>query len=52
MPYVEGAGSGFILNESSHAFIQVIFIHELTSDMRGWQTQLRHFSRAYRLHRL
>ena len=47
MPYVEGAGVGLYFEERGYGY-PVIFIHEFASDMRGWQTQLRYFSRAYR----
>ena len=47
MPYVEGAGVGLYFEERGYGY-PVIFIHEFASDMRGWQTQLRYFSGAYR----
>jgi pimeloyl-ACP methyl ester carboxylesterase len=47
MPYVEGAGVRLYFEECGFGY-PVIFIHEFASDMRGWQTQLRYFSRAYR----
>jgi pimeloyl-ACP methyl ester carboxylesterase len=45
MPYVEAAGSNF---EESGDGYPIILIHEFASDIRGWEAQLRHFSRDYR----
>jgi pimeloyl-ACP methyl ester carboxylesterase len=47
MPYVEAAGAKLYVEESGYGY-PIIFIHELASDIRGWETQLRHFSRGYR----
>ena len=47
MPYVEAAGAKLYFEESGHGY-PIIFIHELASDMRGWEAQLRHFTRGYR----
>ena len=45
MPYVEAAGANF---EESGDGYPIILIHEFASDIRGWEAQLRHFSRDYR----
>ena len=47
MPYVEATGAKLYFEESGHGY-PIIFIHEFASDIRGWEAQLRHFSRAYR----
>ena len=47
MPYVEAAGAKLYFEESGHGY-PIIFIHEFASDIRGWESQLRHFSRGYR----
>jgi pimeloyl-ACP methyl ester carboxylesterase len=47
MPYVDAAGAKLYFEESGYGY-PIIFIHEFGSDIRGWQTQLRYFSRAYR----
>ena len=47
MPYVEGAGVKLYFEECGYGY-PVLFIHEFASDIRGWQTQLRYFSGAYR----
>ena len=47
MPYVEAAGARLYFEESGDGY-PIIFIHELASDMRGWEAQLRHFTRGYR----
>ena len=47
MPFVEATGAKLYFQESGYGY-PIIFIHELASDMRGWETQLRHFSRDYR----
>ena len=47
MPYVEAAGAKLYFEESGHGY-PIIFIHEFASDIRGWETQLRYFSRSYR----
>jgi pimeloyl-ACP methyl ester carboxylesterase len=45
MPYVEAAEANF---EESGDGYPIILIHEFASDIRGWEAQLRHFSRDYR----
>src|ERR1700704_1025516 len=47
MPYVEATGAKLYFEESGYGY-PIIFIHEFASDIRGWETQLRHFSRDYR----
>jgi pimeloyl-ACP methyl ester carboxylesterase len=47
MPYVEANGARLYFEESGCG-CPIIFIHEFASDMRGWETQLRHFSRDHR----
>jgi pimeloyl-ACP methyl ester carboxylesterase len=47
MPYVEATGARLYFEESGCGY-PIIFIHEFASDIRGWETQLRHFSRDYR----
>ncbi len=47
MPYVEATGAKLHFEESGDGY-PIIFIHELASDLRGWQSQLRHFSHGYR----
>src|SRR5882724_10914088 len=47
MPYVDAYGAKLYFEESGHGY-PIIFIHEFASDIRGWESQLRHFSRGYR----
>ncbi len=47
MPYVDASGARLYFEESGHGY-PIIFIHEFASDIRGWDFQLRHFSRDYR----
>jgi pimeloyl-ACP methyl ester carboxylesterase len=47
MPYVEATGAKLYFEESGDGY-PIIFIHEFASDIRGWEAQLRHFSRDYR----
>jgi pimeloyl-ACP methyl ester carboxylesterase len=47
MPYVEATGTKRYFEESGYGH-PVIFIHEFASDMRGWEAQVRYFSRGYR----
>src|SRR5580693_9394082 len=47
MPYVEANGAKLYFEESGQGY-PIIFIHEFASDIRGWEPQLRHFSRGYR----
>lgn len=47
MRYVDATGAKLYLEESGYGY-PIIFIHEFASDIRGWETQLRYFSRGYR----
>ncbi len=47
MPFVETTGAKLYFEESGYGY-PIIFIHEFGSDIRGWETQLRYFSRSYR----
>jgi hypothetical protein len=47
MPYVEATGAKLYFEKSGDGY-PIIFIHEFASDIRGWEAQLRHFSRDYR----
>jgi pimeloyl-ACP methyl ester carboxylesterase len=47
MPYVEATGAKLYFEEYGQGY-PIIFIHEFASDIRGWENQLRHFSRGYR----
>jgi pimeloyl-ACP methyl ester carboxylesterase len=47
MPYVEATGAKLYFEESGYGH-PIIFIHEFASDLRGWESQVRYFSRGYR----
>ena len=47
MPYIEATGARLYFEECGYGY-PIIFAHEFASDMRGWESQLRHFSRGYR----
>ena len=47
MPYVEALGAKLHVEECGQGY-PIIFIHEFASDMRGWESQIRHLSRRYR----
>ena len=47
MPYVEADGTKLYFEESGRGY-PIVFIHEFASDVRGWEAQVRHLSRAYR----
>jgi len=47
MPYVEATGAKLYFEEGGEGY-PIIFIHEFASDIRGWDAQMRYFSRAYR----
>ena len=47
MPYVEATGAKLYFEESGHGY-PIILVHEFASDIRGWEAQVRYFSRAYR----
>jgi pimeloyl-ACP methyl ester carboxylesterase len=45
--YIESGGIKLYLEEYGRGY-PIIFIHEFESDLRGWESQVRCFSRAYR----
>jgi len=45
MPYAEATGARLYFEESGEGH-PIIFIHEFASDLRGWEAQLRYFSRG------
>ena len=47
MPYVEAQGAKLYVEERGQGY-PIIFVHEFASDIRGWEAQLRYFSRWYR----
>ncbi|MBO4225300.1 alpha/beta fold hydrolase [Bradyrhizobium neotropicale] len=47
MPYVESSGIKLYFEEYGRGD-PIIFVHEFESDLRSWEAQFRHFSRAYR----
>src|SRR6516165_4294090 len=47
MPYIEAAGANMYVEEHGDGY-PIIFAHELGSDLRQWEDQVRYFSRAYR----
>jgi len=47
MPYIEAAGARLYVEEHGDGY-PIIFLHELGSDLRQWEDQVRYFSRAYR----
>jgi len=47
MPYVDAAGVKLYVEETGHGY-PIIFVHELGSDLRIWDAQVRHFSRGFR----
>ena len=47
MPYIEATRAKLYFEESGEGY-PIIFIHEFASDIRGWEPQLRHFSRSHR----
>lgn len=47
MPYVEATGAKLYFEESGDGH-PIIFIHELASDLRGWEVQTRYFAHGYR----
>jgi pimeloyl-ACP methyl ester carboxylesterase len=46
-PYVEATGAKLYFEECGDGY-PIIFIHEFASDLRGWEAQVRYFSRSYR----
>jgi pimeloyl-ACP methyl ester carboxylesterase len=47
MPYVDAPGAKLYFEENGQGY-PIIFVHELGSDIREWETQVRYFARAYR----
>src|SRR3569833_4565702 len=47
MPYVDAAGVKLYVEETKQRK-PIIFVHELGSDLRIWDAQVRHFSRGFR----
>jgi pimeloyl-ACP methyl ester carboxylesterase len=47
MPYVDAAGAKLYFEEHGQGYA-LIFVHEFASDTRGWEGQVRCFSRDYR----
>lgn len=47
MPYIEADGARLHLEEHGAGY-PIVFVHELGSDLRQWEDQVRYFSRAYR----
>ena len=47
MPYIEAAGARLHVEETGNGY-PIVFVHELGSDLRQWEDQVRYFSRAYR----
>src|SRR5712671_4702795 len=47
MPYVDATGAKLYFEESGYGY-PIIFIHEFSSDIRGWEAQIRSFPRGYR----
>jgi pimeloyl-ACP methyl ester carboxylesterase len=47
MPMIDAQGARLHVEETGEGH-PVIFVHELGSDAREWEQQVRHFSRAYR----
>jgi pimeloyl-ACP methyl ester carboxylesterase len=47
MPHVNASGTKPYFEETGSGY-PIVFVHEFGSDYREWETQVRHFSRAYR----
>jgi pimeloyl-ACP methyl ester carboxylesterase len=47
MPYVDASSAKLYYEETGSGY-PIVFVHEFGSDCREWETQVRHFSRAYR----
>lgn len=47
MPYIDATGVKLYFEETGEGH-PIIFLHELGSDSREWETQVRYFSRAFR----
>jgi pimeloyl-ACP methyl ester carboxylesterase len=47
MPHIHASGTKLYYEETGSGY-PIVFVHEFGSDCREWETQVRHFSRAYR----
>jgi len=47
MPFAESRGVQLYYEEAGTGF-PIVFVHEFAHDLRGWEPQLRYFSRRYR----
>ena len=47
MPYVDAFGARLYVEERGSGY-PIIFVHEFASDLRGWDSQVRHFAGGYR----
>jgi pimeloyl-ACP methyl ester carboxylesterase len=47
MPYIDAAGVKLHFEQTGDGY-PIIFVHEFGADLREWEAQVRHFSRAYR----
>lgn len=47
MPHVESNGARLYVQQTGEGY-PIVFAHELGADHREWETQVRHFSRAFR----
>jgi pimeloyl-ACP methyl ester carboxylesterase len=47
MPFADSNGVRLYYEEAGRG-TPIIFVHEFAHDMRGWEPQIRHFSRRYR----
>jgi len=47
MPHVESNGARLYVQQTGEGY-PIVFAHELGADHRQWETQIRHFSRAFR----
>ncbi|WP_316227769.1 alpha/beta hydrolase [Bradyrhizobium sp. SZCCHNR3015] len=47
MPFVESDGIKLYVEEYGRGRNSIIFVHEFEADLRSWEAQVRHFSRAY-----
>ncbi|MDE0944775.1 MAG: alpha/beta hydrolase [Alphaproteobacteria bacterium] len=47
MPYIQAQGAKLYYEEAGSGD-PIIFVHEFADDLRGWELQMRYFSRSYR----
>lgn len=47
MPYIQAEGANLYYEESGSGE-PIVFVHEFADDCRGWEPQMRYFSRRYR----